>query len=187
MGALAVIVLLAHGWWMTHLAPRPERAVNYAWHAAIGYDLLVLIVLRLLWRWANPVPAMPDNLKRWEVVAARAGHAGLYVLLFAATLSGWALAGTGRRPMQLDMFGIPFPQIVNDRSLHGLLEESHMILSYLLAALIVVHIAGSLRHHFFKRNDVLRRMWFGRPPATIPSASQAGSDGRPAPAIGAGS
>ena len=27
------------------------------WHAAIGYDLLVLLVLRLLWRWMNPVPA----------------------------------------------------------------------------------------------------------------------------------
>jgi cytochrome b len=36
-----------------------------------------------------------------------------------------------------------------------------MIASYLLAALIVVHIAGSLRHHFVKRNDVMRRMWFG--------------------------
>ena len=41
-----------------------------------------------------------------------------------------------------------------------LFEESHMILSYLLAALIVVHLAGALRHHFFKHNDVLRRMWF---------------------------
>ena len=39
-----------------------------------------------------------------------------------------------------------------------------MITSYLLAALIVVHIAGSLRHHFIKRNDVMRRMWFGSRP-----------------------
>jgi cytochrome b561 len=94
IAALAVLILLLHGWWMVHMTPRPERAVNYAWHAAIGYDLLALLVLRLLWRWMNPVPAMPDNLQRWEVLAARAGHLLLYVLLFGASLTGWALAGT---------------------------------------------------------------------------------------------
>ena len=45
--------------------------------------------------------------------------------------------------------------------MHGLFEESHMILSYLLGALVVVHIVGALRHHLVKHNDVLRRMWFG--------------------------
>ena len=105
IAALAILILLLHGWWMAHMTPRPERAVNYAWHAAIGYDLLALLVLRLLWRWMNPVPAMPDNLQRWEVLAARAGHIGLYVLLFGASLTGWALAGTFRRPMAQDAAG----------------------------------------------------------------------------------
>lgn len=163
VGALAVLVLLLHGWWMVHMAPRPERFANYLWHAAIGYDLLALLVLRLLWRWMNPVPAMPADLKRWEVIAAKAGHVGLYLLLFAASLSGWALAGTFKRPMALDLFGLPIPQILSagNRALHDFFEEAHLISSYLLAALIVVHIAGSLRHHFMKRNDVMRRMWFG--------------------------
>ncbi|MBX9773772.1 MAG: cytochrome b [Xanthobacteraceae bacterium] len=174
VGALAVLVLLVHGWWMVHMAPRPERFANYTWHAAIGYDLLVLLVLRLLWRWMNPVPAMPADLKRWEVIAAKAGHISLYVLLFAASISGWALAGTFRRPMALDLFGIPIPQLVanQDRALHDILEETHTITSYLLAALIVVHIAGSLRHHFSKRNDVLRRMGFG----IVPGKKTAGQD-----------
>jgi len=161
LGALAVLILLIHGWWMVHMAPRPERFANYTWHAAIGYDLLAVLVLRLLWRWANPVPAMPGDLKRWEVVAAQAGHIGLYILLFAASLTGWALAGTFRNPMRLDLFGLPIPQIVSDRTLHDIFEEAHVISSYLLAALVVVHIAGSLRHHLIKRNDVMRRMWFG--------------------------
>jgi cytochrome b561 len=43
-----------------------------------------------------------------------------------------------------------------------LFEGWHFILSYLLAALIAVHVAAALRHHFLKRNDLLRRMWFGR-------------------------
>jgi cytochrome b561 len=113
IAALSVLVLLLHGWWMVHMTPQPERFVNYAWHAAIGYDLLVLSVLRLLWRWMNPVPAMPDNLQRWEVLAARAGHIGVYILLFGASLTGWALAGTFRRPLAQDLFGIPIPQLLS--------------------------------------------------------------------------
>ena len=165
LGALAVLVLLAHGWWMTHMTPRPERVANYAWHAAIGYDLLALLVLRLLWRWMNPVPAMPSGLKRWELIAARSGHIGLYVLLFAASLTGWALAGTLRSPLARDMLGLPVPLIVSsgDRALHNFLEETHMIVAYLLAALVVVHIVGAFRHHFIKRNAVMRRMWLGSP------------------------
>jgi cytochrome b561 len=189
LGAVAVLVLLTHGWWMTHMTPRPERAVNSAWHAAIGYDLLALLVLRLLWRWMNPVPAMPGELRRWEVIAARAGHAGLYVLLFAASLTGWALAGTFRNPMALDLFGLPIPQIVGsaDRALHNIFEESHTIASYLLAAVIVVHIAGSLRHHFVKRNDVMRRMWFASAGGAQNVSQDTSAAAQSAPAKHAGS
>jgi cytochrome b561 len=174
IGALAILLLIGHGWWMTHMAPRADRIAHYAGHAALGYDLLALLVLRLLWRWTNPVPALPGDLRRWERIAARAGHIGLYVLMLAASLTGWALAGTFRTPITADLFGLNVPQIVasQDRALHGLFEESHMIPSYLLAVLVVVHVAGSLRHHFVKHNDVLRRMCFGgsgkpgRPPAS---------------------
>jgi cytochrome b561 len=161
IGAVLILVLLAHGWWMTHFAPRPDRGLNYAWHAALGYDFLALLVVRLLWRWMNPVPALPSDLKPWERYAANIGHIGLYVLMFAATLSGWALAGTGRRPFQQDAFGLTVPLIFTDRSMHDLLEDTHMISSYLLAALVLVHLAGALRHHFIKHNTVLRRMMTG--------------------------
>jgi len=29
-----------------------------------------------------------------------------------------------------------------------------------LLALIVIHVVAALRHHIFKKNDVLQRMWF---------------------------
>jgi len=161
IGALAVLLLLGHGWWMTHMAARPDRLAHYAGHAALGYDLLALLVVRLLWRWANPVPAQPHDSQRWERIAAQLGHVGLYVLLFAASLTGWAVANTFRTPIVKDMLGLPFPQIVQDRVFRNWYEESHMILAYLLGALIIVHIAGALRHHLIKHNDVLRRMWFG--------------------------
>jgi cytochrome b561 len=158
IGALLIVLLLGHGWWMTHFTAGPQRAAHYAGHAALGYDFLALLVLRLLWRWLNPVPALPDDLKPWERTAAYLGHLGLYLLMFAASLSGWCLAGTGRRPFQQDVFGFTVPLITTDRAMHAVWEDVHMIFCYLLAALVLVHIAGALRHHFIKGNTVLARM-----------------------------
>jgi len=161
VGAALIIVLLAHGWWMTHLAARPDRLANYGLHAALGYDFLALLVLRLLWRWINPVPVLEGQA--WERHAAKAAHIALYVLMLACALTGWALAGTFRNPLDRDLLGVALPAIYQspDRDMHGLFEDSHKILAYLLAALVVVHVLGALRHHFIKHNDVLRRMLVG--------------------------
>jgi cytochrome b561 len=163
LAAAAILILLGHGWWMTHaMLPRsPERLSSFAWHAALGYDLLVVMVLRLLWRWSGGVPALPENSQRWETIAATLSHALIYLLTFATTFVGWALAGTMLRvSLTKDMFGIPFPLIYanQDRAVHEQLEDAHKILAYILAVLIAVHIAAALRHHFVKHNDVLRRM-----------------------------
>jgi cytochrome b561 len=160
VGAVLILLLLVHGWWMTHITPRPERLANYAGHSAMGYDLLALLILRLLWRWLNPAPELPADLQRWEHIAARVSHAALYVLMFVVSLTGWVVATTFRNPMTKDLFGIDVPPIVTtvDRSVRQWLEESHMVLAYVLAAVVFIHIAAALRHHFLKRNDVLRRM-----------------------------
>jgi cytochrome b561 len=36
-------------------------------------------------------------------------------------------------------------------------------LAYLLAALVVIHMLGAMRHHLIKHNDVLRRMLLAKP------------------------
>jgi cytochrome b561 len=158
LGAALIVVLLAHGWWMTHFAPRPDRLANYGPHAALGYDFLALLILRLLWRWINLVPSLEGQV--WERYAAKAAHIALYVLMLACALTGWALAGTFRNPLTRDLLGIALPTIYQsqDRGMHELFEDSHKILAYLLAALVVVHVLGALRHHLIKHNDVLTRM-----------------------------
>src|SRR6185503_17625446 len=143
----------------------------YTWHAMLGYDLLAITVIRLLWRWLNPAPQLPPDLKPWERLSAQLGHAGLYVLMLAASVSGWVLAGTFRAPMNRDLFGLQIPAIVSagsvtltsgaDRALHELAERAHAILSWLLALMVIVHVIGALRHHLGKRNDILRRMTWG--------------------------
>jgi cytochrome b561 len=181
-GAVMILVLLVHGWWMTHMTPRPGRLTNYAWHSALGYDFLALLILRLLWRWLNLLPEPPAYLKPWEPFAARLGHVVLYVLMFLASLTGWMVATTFRVPMTQDLLGINVPPIITtvDRSVRQWIEQSHMIIAYVLAILVLVHFVAALRHHFLKRNNVLKRMvWSSRAshePAERVALAQQGND-----------
>src|SRR5262245_12994024 len=145
VGAVMILLLLVHGWWMTHMTPRPERLANYAGHS---------------WRWLNPLPEFPAKLPRWEHVAARVSHALIHFLMFVVSVTGWMVATTIRNPMTKDLFGLDVPPIVTsvDRTMRQWLEGSHMVLAYVLAAVVLIHIAAALRHHMLKRNDVLRRM-----------------------------
>ena len=88
--------------------------------------------------------------------------------IFAAEHGSWNKATPAgyevvRVPLTKDLFGIEVPPIVTvvDRSVRQWIEGSHMVLAYLLAAVVLVHIVGALRHHILKHNDVLRRMTWG--------------------------
>lgn len=161
--AVLALFLVAHGWWMTHLVQRAGRLTQYQLHSAIGYDLLLLLALRLAWRAIEPAPPLPANLERWERIAARSGHVLLYLLMLGVSVSGWVLVGSFSRPIDAALLGfIPVPALASgpNRSLHEAMEGAHKILSYALLALVAVHVAAALRHHFIRKNDVLRRMWW---------------------------
>lgn len=160
VAAALVLFLLAHGFWMTEFAAREARLAHYFAHAAVGYALIALTVLRLLWRWTNAVPELPAAAGTLERLAGHAAHWGLYLLMLAASFSGWALAGTFRQPLD-SFFGLfRVPQLVSaqDRALHQPLEHWHEWLAWALLALVAGHIAGALWHRFYRKDDVLQRM-----------------------------
>lgn len=160
-GGALILLLLIHGWWMVEIPPRIARFAHYSWHASLGYGLLALMILRIAWRWMNTLPEPPPDARAWERIATRLGHRGLYVLILAATISGWALAGTFRRPLDTTFFGlVQVPGIVvsQDRDLHDQLESAHSILAWALALLIIIHIAGALYHLIIKKDRVTQRM-----------------------------
>ena len=68
----AIIAMLAYGWWMNHFPARPDRFFYRSIHADIGYVVLLLTVLRLLWRGVNPTPALPDDTTRWQKITCGA-------------------------------------------------------------------------------------------------------------------
>lgn len=167
-GAL-ILGMFAYGLWMTEFPAREDRAYHYAIHASIGISLLSLMVARLIWRALNPTPQPPASSARWEITAARLGHIGLYVAVFATLIAGWFLAGSGRRTLDYALFGIvPMPNMLGTGSpYHKPLEEAHMLFAYAMMALVVVHVAAAIWHARVKRDGVLSRMTTGEPSAPL--------------------
>lgn len=127
-------------------------------HKSIGITILSLVILRLAWRWLNEHPPLPDTLKRYERSLARCTHVALYVLLAAVPLSGWMMSSA--RGFPVSWFGfIQLPDLVpKSRPLYDALMITHHALAYTLLAVIALHVAGALKHHFVHKDDVLRRM-----------------------------
>jgi cytochrome b561 len=127
-------------------------------HKSVGITILMLVILRLGWRWLNEHPPLPENLKRYEQALARFTHVALYVLLFAVPLTGWMMSSA--RGFPVSWFGFfPLPDLVpKGRPLYDALLTTHHALAWTLLGVIALHAAGALKHHFWHKDDVLKRM-----------------------------
>ena len=129
-------------------------------HVSIGSSILVLTVLRLVWRLFNPPPAFPTGMASWEQMAAKAMHLLFYVLLIGIPLTGWLatpkfLSEEGST-MSLMVFGaFPLP---GAPSLGLPMKGFHALGSNISIALLALHVLAALKHHFINRDNVLRRM-----------------------------
>jgi cytochrome b561 len=160
--AIAIASMIAYGWWMNHIPPRADKLFYRSVHADIGYLLLLLMVLRLIWRGINPTPAMPSDTPRWQRIAAGISHWGLYLVTFIVAMLGWAMAGA-RAPNYSSWFGLfTVPQFTSaDKAAAGFYEDQHILFAYVLLALIVLHVGAAAWHHFVRRDRVTVRMVSG--------------------------
>lgn len=159
--ALAIVGSLAVGLYMTSLPFSMTRLKLYNWHKWAGVLILVLSAARLLWRLKHRPPADPPG-PAWQQRAAHLAHGALYVLFFAVPLAGWAYSSAAGFPIVL--FGVlPLPDFVPvNRELSEAIKPLHKWLAYGLAAVIVLHVAAALKHHFIDRDGLLQRMRPGR-------------------------
>ena len=138
-------------------------------HKSIGLTVLGLAVLRLLWRFANPPPPMPDSYGSAERFAAHAAHIALYVLIFALPITGWihdsAWKGAATHPFAL--WGvIPHVRLgfieamdpATKESIHSIFFSFHVWFGYALYALLAAHILGAMKHQWWDGEAELQRM-----------------------------
>ena len=131
----------------------PERDSLFMWHKSIGVVILILALVRLAVRLMNPPPPYPAELAKWERAFAVWTHRLFYVLIIGLPLTGLMAVSKGGPATQL-ILGMTVPTIPLPA-----LGELHELLAFATIALLVLHVAGALKHQFIDRGPAADRMW----------------------------
>ena len=156
--AVLIIGNLAFGLYVAGLPLSPAKLHYLPWHKWAGVTILLLSAVRLIWRFGHAPPPLPASMSPLEMRLAHASHVLLYVLFFAAPITGWLIGSASGIPTVYFNL-VPLPDLIpKDKAVAHALRLAHQWINSTMATLIVVHAAAALKHPFHDRDDVLRRM-----------------------------
>ena len=167
--AALIVTQFALAWSADDLPLGMHKLALLARHKSFGMTVLMLAILRLLWRFMNPPPPLPAGMSPPERLAARFTHIAFYVLLFAMPITGWLMSSA--KNYSVSWFGkFTWPNLIApNETAFAFFKSTHEYLSDALFAIAVLHILAALKHHFWNKDDVFVRMLPltkpGRPPS----------------------
>jgi len=127
-------------------------------HILLGLAVLSLTIPRLVWRLFRGVPRPLPAVSKRMIRLASAGHARLYLLLFAVPLTGWITLS--RLGLKIRLWGIDLPFFVRPVDGDpGPIADMHQIGGNLLLGIAALHATFALWHFFRLRDQTLQRMW----------------------------
>ncbi|MRI31393.1 cytochrome B [Endozoicomonas sp. OPT23] len=158
--AICLLGMIGSGWYMTGLDGEAANKYDlYPWHKSFGVLLLGLIVLRIIIRLKSTLPEIQETIPGREQTLAKVAHFLLYLLMLLVPLSGFIMSDIGGHDIYF--FGIPLPDLLDThKPTAGTFHTIHSYIGYVLLGVVVVHIAGALKHRFMDspENDVLKKM-----------------------------
>lgn len=158
--ALMVLFMLFMGTFIMSQTPNsdPSKLSALRGHMIFGGAVLVLTLIRLVWRKKSVQPPHAETGNALLDKLGIAAHFGLNILVLLIAASGIGIAIQaglpgivfgGERNLPEDFSAYP------PRLAHGLLTE-------FLSALIALHVVGALYHQFIVKDRLFARIWFGR-------------------------
>lgn len=163
ISALLVLATVPAGWAMVNAGlTRPWQDALFVFHKNIGVVILLLVVLRILYRAANPPPPLPPSVPAWQADIAHATHVLMYALLLVMAVSGYVRVVAGGFPLEgLDALGVP-RLVPRDDGVAAVAKAVHASTRVPLVVLIAMHLGAAALHGIVKRDGVVSRMWPGR-------------------------
>jgi cytochrome b561/polyisoprenoid-binding protein YceI len=139
-----------------------QKAYLFSLHKTLGVAVFFVALLRILWAISQVKPGNLHPDRKGETLLAEVVHWLLYGSLVIAPLTGWThhAATTGFAPIWWP-FGQDLPLIPKNEALAHRLGSLHWIMTKVMVASLLLHIAGALKHVFIDKDATLRRMWFG--------------------------
>lgn len=171
---LLIAGLMASGKYSDSL-PRDEK-IGYliGVHKQVGVAVFCLMAFRLLWRLINTgVEALTES--RLTRLLAFITHWLLYLVVLGQALSGVLMSQFSGRDVTFLIWQVPalisksellnlLPFLPAEASRAGFWRDMHGWGADIIIGLVALHVVGALFHHFIRREDTLRRMWFGYVP-----------------------
>jgi len=161
LNAVLVLAALGLGAYMVLLVANPAQRFELTQtHKTIGITILALTVVRLCCRSFMRAPK-PEQAAPTILLAAKASHIALYVLLLLMPLSGWLMASSTPIRVPTSLFGLlelPYP-LPPHLATYRLAHTAHLCLALLFASLIALHVAATIVHAFIWHDRTLGRMW----------------------------
>ena len=128
-------------------------------HFMLGLSVFFIVWWRIAARVFSPTPAITPPIPHMQHQIAKAMHITLYVFMIAMPFLGWLLLSAEGK--SIPFWGFELPALANENhDVAEQVEEIHETLGKLGYFLIAAHAAAALAHHYLKKNDSLRRMWF---------------------------
>ena len=177
--AIAIFGMFALGWYMSEL-PKEEpkqmafdlfdwgivtwqvaeeisvRTFYFNLHKSLGVTIFALILFRIFWRFTHKPPAILNTYKAWERKLANGAHHLLYLLMVALPVSGIIMAVASKYGIK--WFGLEFIGGLDNKPLREAFKEVHEIVGVIMLLVIILHIAGALKHKFIDKDNTLNRM-----------------------------
>jgi len=133
------------------------RATLKTWHFMLGLSVLVLALIRLVVHLSDIVPRIEPDPPKWQKQSAKLVHVALYALMIVMPLAGWLLLSAEGKP--IPFFGQHLPALIGkSKYLADWIEEIHETGGTIGYFLIALHATAALYHHYFVRDNTLRRM-----------------------------
>lgn len=151
------LIMFPLGYIMTSLASSDFKFTLYDFHKATGLILITLIALRLIWRFINVQPGLPNTTPQWQRYAAKLNIILLYLLMCAMPLSGYLTSTLGGH--DISFYGLfTLSPLAHNAAASDLFGNVHTYLSFLMLAAFALHLLAAVYHHTVLKDDVLRRM-----------------------------
>ncbi len=164
--ALMIIGMIGLGLFMVGLPRESElppgeesvRAFYFLLHKSLGITVAGLVIIRILWRLTHSAPPLPETISTWQQRVAGAVHGLLYFVMIATPVSGYLQSSLSKYPTKF--WGIELPRVAEaNAELRETFTEIHEVLAFLFITLIVLHVAGAVKHRLEGIN-IFTRMSF---------------------------
>lgn len=135
------------------------RQGYYVVHKTIGFLVLGLVLVRIVWHLRTSTPALHGSLRTWERVSAKSAHIVLYLLMLSVPVTGYIMSTYGGKWSHFFIWDVPLLWEKDMEAIKpfGLLHK--VVLPYLSVLIIGAHVIGALKHQFIdKHADSFKRM-----------------------------